>query len=45
MGFFEPCSTMPAWQAWLLVAGTALAALTNTSIYHQVKIILFNFQQ
>ncbi len=40
MGFFESCSTMPAWRAWILAAGTSLAALTCSCIYHQVKIIL-----
>jgi hypothetical protein len=38
MGFFESCSTMPAWQAWLLAAGTSLASLLSSTLYHQVKI-------
>jgi hypothetical protein len=33
---------MPAWQAWILAAGTSLAALLSSTIYHQVKIILFD---
>jgi hypothetical protein len=44
MGFFESCSTMPAWQAWLFAAGTSLASLTVSTVYHQVKNILFDFQ-
>jgi hypothetical protein len=35
---------MPAWQAWLLAAGTSLAALAATFFYHQVTIILLNFE-
>jgi len=42
MGFFESCPTIPAWQAWILAAGTSLAALLSSTIYHQVKIILFD---
>jgi hypothetical protein len=44
MGFFESCSTMPTWRAWLLALGTSLAALTSSIIYHQVTIILFNIK-
>jgi hypothetical protein len=39
MGFFEPCSTMPAWHACLLAVGTSLASLTASTLYHQVSLI------
>jgi hypothetical protein len=42
MGFFESCSTMPAWHAWLLAAATSLAAFLSSSLSHQVKQILFH---
>jgi hypothetical protein len=42
MGFFESCSTMPAWHAWLLAAGTSLAAFLSSTFNHQVKKILFH---
>ncbi|UJR31956.1 hypothetical protein I4U23_019429 [Adineta vaga] len=35
MVYFESCSTMPVWHAWLLVIGTSLAALTASLIYNQ----------
>jgi hypothetical protein len=44
MGFFESCSTMPAWQAWLFAAGTSLASLTVSTVYHQVKIFYSIFK-
>ena len=36
MGFFESCSPIKAWQAWLLVAGISLLSLSNSTFYHQV---------
>jgi hypothetical protein len=36
---------MPAWHAWLLAAGTSFAVLFASSIYHQVKRILFHSKE
>ncbi|CAF1179879.1 unnamed protein product, partial [Adineta ricciae] len=35
MGFFESCSTMPAWHAWLYIVGIGLASLTSNVFYNQ----------
>ena len=37
MGFFEICPIIPTWLAWLLAAGTGLAAFTSSLVYHQVN--------
>ncbi|CAF3686894.1 unnamed protein product [Rotaria socialis] len=34
MNFFESCSTMPIWGAWLLTAATILASLCTSLIYN-----------
>ena len=36
MGFFGSCPTISPGHAWLLAAGTVLASLTSSLIYHQV---------
>jgi hypothetical protein len=41
MEFFEPCSTMPAWRAWLLVVSTVLVAFVSSIIFNQVSIMFF----
>lgn len=40
MSFFESCSTMPAWHAWLLALATILTAFSSSLISHQV---IFSF--
>ncbi|CAF1175851.1 unnamed protein product, partial [Adineta ricciae] len=35
MSFFESCSTMPAWHAWLYILGIGLASLTSNIFYNQ----------
>ncbi|CAF4098406.1 unnamed protein product [Adineta steineri] len=35
MGFFEPCSSMPSWHAWLLAFATIIAALTSSLIVNE----------
>ncbi len=41
MDFFDPCSTMPAWKAWLLASGTVLAGLCSSIIFNNVSVIFF----
>jgi hypothetical protein len=36
MNFFEPCTSMPVWQAWLLAAATILTALSSSLIINEV---------
>ena len=36
MRFFEPCSSMPEWHAWLLILAIILIALLASVITHQV---------
>jgi hypothetical protein len=36
MEFFEPCSTMPDWHAWLYAIATIIATLLSNVITHQV---------
>jgi hypothetical protein len=45
MGFFEPCSTMPAWHAWLLAAAIGVVTLLGSTLNHQVERILFHYKQ
>ncbi|CAF4026024.1 unnamed protein product [Adineta steineri] len=35
MSFFEPCSSMPSWQAWLLALATIVAALSSSLINNE----------
>ncbi|CAF4258747.1 unnamed protein product, partial [Adineta steineri] len=35
MRFFEPCSSMPSWQAWLLALATIVAALSSSLINNE----------
>ncbi|CAF0789068.1 unnamed protein product [Adineta steineri] len=35
MGFFEPCSSMPSWHAWLLAFATIIAALSSSLIVNE----------
>ncbi|CAF4057547.1 unnamed protein product, partial [Adineta steineri] len=35
MHFFEPCSSMPSWQAWLLALATIVAALSSSLINNE----------
>ncbi|CAF0930502.1 unnamed protein product [Adineta steineri] len=35
MRFFEPCSSMPSWQAWLLAMATIVAALSSSLINNE----------
>ncbi|CAF2965891.1 unnamed protein product [Rotaria sp. Silwood2] len=35
MSFFEPCSTIPVWQAWLFAIATIIASLTSGTIFNQ----------
>jgi hypothetical protein len=37
MDFFEPCSTMPAWHAWLLAAACVLTAMFSSLLLHHVS--------
>ena len=41
MGYFESCSTMQTWQAWLFVFGAAFSCLLPSTIYNQVNLLLF----
>lgn len=41
MDFFEPCSTMPAWQAWVLVFGIIFTIFCSSIIFNYVSFILF----
>lgn len=41
MEFFESCSTMPAWRAWLLAVSTVLVALVSSIIFNYVSVIFF----
>ena len=36
MNFFEPCTSMPAWQAWLLATATIFTALVSSLIFNEV---------
>ena len=38
MGFFEPCSTMPVWDACSLACATVFAALAFNVMDHTVNI-------
>ncbi|CAF3403813.1 unnamed protein product [Rotaria sp. Silwood1] len=35
MNFFEPCSTIPAWQAWLFAMATTIASLISGTIFNE----------
>ncbi|CAF0797603.1 unnamed protein product [Rotaria sordida] len=35
MGFFEPCSAMPAWRAWLIAISTVFVAFVSSIIFNQ----------
>ena len=37
INYFEPCSTIPTWQAWLLVMGVIMCLLCLKLIFHQVS--------
>jgi len=40
MDFFEPCSTMPIWYAWLLAIACVLTAVCSSVLMHHVN---YNF--
>ncbi|CAF1655089.1 unnamed protein product, partial [Rotaria sordida] len=39
MRFFEPCSMMPAWHAWLLAMGTICVAFCSSVILNYVSLV------
>ncbi len=40
MNFFESCSPMPAWHAWLLALATILTALSSSLLSQEVYFFL-----
>jgi hypothetical protein len=41
MDFFESCSSMAAWHAWLLAFGTIFIAFMSSILLNQVSVIFF----
>ncbi len=37
MDFFEPCSTMPVWHAWILAIACVLTAICTSILTHYVN--------
>jgi hypothetical protein len=40
MEFFEPCSTMPAWQAWLLLVAIVMILFLISFLFNEVVLPL-----
>jgi len=38
MKFFEPCSIMPAWQAWLLLIAIVMVLFLMSCLFNEVSI-------
>jgi len=41
MNFFESCSSMPAWHAWLLALAIILTALSSSLLSQEVYSFFF----
>jgi hypothetical protein len=41
MKFFEPCTTMPAWQAWVAASAVVITLLCVKLLFHQVLHIFY----
>lgn len=42
--FFESCTSMPTWQAWLIATATILIALLSSLIINQVFFLILFFE-